>query len=110
VPGQPEGRKHALMYLVDLEAGVHRYAFVEGVGECRERFMRLVEDMERPDIHAVIVAKAQYLFVDTSNMWMEKFIATAKRHHILVADAIGKRQYDLSDPRDEADFRALAPA
>ncbi|HEV8189999.1 MAG TPA: hypothetical protein VGP82_00710 [Ktedonobacterales bacterium] len=38
---------------------------------------------------------------------MEKFIATAQRHHITVAAADTGREYDLTVPQDEADFRAL---
>jgi hypothetical protein len=40
-------------------------------------------------------------------MGMEKFIATAQRHHITVAAADTGREYDLTVPQDEADFRAL---
>jgi hypothetical protein len=40
-------------------------------------------------------------------MGMEKFIATAQRHHITVAAADTGREYDLTIPQDEADFRAL---
>ncbi len=100
-------KRRAGGYLVDLQAGIHRYVFVEGVGECREPFMPLVADLENDKIDAVIVAKAHYLFVDTSPMWMEKFIATVKRRYALIADAETGREYDLNDPDDEAAFRLL---
>jgi hypothetical protein len=50
----------------------------------------------------VIIAKAQYLFVDTSPMWMEKFIGTAKRQGMFIADATSGKEYDLRllDDRD----------
>jgi hypothetical protein len=94
-------------YLMDLRAGMHRYVYVEGVGECREPFMRLVADLENGKIDAVVVYEAKYLFIDTSPMWMEKFIATVKRRHALIADAQTGREYDLNDPDVEAAFRLL---
>jgi hypothetical protein len=107
MPGKPQDRKKAVAYMVDTEPGMHRYAFVEGVGECRENFRQLVEGMDRGDIQVVVAAKAEYLFIDTSPMWMEKFIATAQRNGITVADAQSGREYDLLKPDDEAAFRKL---
>jgi hypothetical protein len=86
---------------------MHHYVYLEGVGECREPFMRLVADLENDKIDAVIVYKAKYLFIDTSPMWMEKFIATVKRRHALIADAETGREYDLNYPGDVAAFRLL---
>jgi hypothetical protein len=42
MPDKPSKPKHAAMYVIDLKAGNHSYAFVEGMGECRENFMHLV--------------------------------------------------------------------
>ena len=55
----------------------------------------------------VVVADAKLLFIDTSPMWMEKFISTVKRRGILVADATHNKEYDLRKPEDEETFRAL---
>jgi hypothetical protein len=99
--------KRVIGYTIDLESGSHRYRNVEGVGECRENFVQLVQGMEQHITDVVMVYKAEHLFIDTSPMWMEKFIAIAQRHHIVVADATRDREYDLSKPQDEADFRAL---
>ncbi len=41
------------------------------------------------------------MFIDTAPLWMEKFIATVKRHHVLVADAERNKDYDLQNPGDE---------
>jgi hypothetical protein len=103
----PKDPKRAVGYTVDLSAGMHHYTFVDGVGECRANFARLVESMGQATFDVVIASKAEYLFVDTSPMWMEKFIATAQRNHITVAAADTGREYDLTNPQDEADFRAL---
>jgi hypothetical protein len=100
-------RKRAIIYTVDLSAGMHRYIAIEGVGECRHNFHRMLEALERGDAEAVIATKAEYFFVDTSPMWMEKFITTVQRRGILVADAERDRQYDLREPADEVAFRAL---
>jgi hypothetical protein len=79
-PKQTANRQpRAVSYVVDMEAGEHQYVFLEGVGECRAHFQKLVEDLERGVAEVVVVAKASLLYVDTSPMWMEKFIATVKR-------------------------------
>jgi hypothetical protein len=100
-------RKRDATYTVDLGAGTHRYVSIEGFGECRERFAALLAGMEQANFDVVVAAHAELLFVDTSPMWIEKFIATAQRHHITVADVTSGREYDFSSPQDEADFRAL---
>jgi len=104
---QPNKKRRFGGYLVDLQAGMHHYIYVEGVGECREPFVRLVADLENGKLDAVVVYKAKYLFIDTSPMWMEKFIATVKRRHALIADAEAGREYDLNEPDDEVAFRLV---
>lgn len=106
----PDGKgkgTRAIGYTVDLKAGYHRYVKVEGVGECRENFAKLVNDLEKGKADVVIVAGAQLLFVDTSPMWMEKFIATVKQRGVLIADAATSQEYDLRKSTDEIAFRAL---
>jgi hypothetical protein len=95
MPDKPSKPKHAAMYVIDLKAGNHSYAFVEGVGECRENFMHLVESLESGEVDGIIVYKAEYLFIDTSPMWMEKFIAVVKRRGIIIADASTNREADV---------------
>ena len=104
---QPAHQKRAVAYVVDTEPGEHSYRFVEGVGECRAHFMRLVEDVEKGLADVVVVADAKLLYVDTSPMWMEKFISTVKRRGILIADAERNKEYDLRKLEDEEIFRAL---
>lgn len=106
LPGDA-AKKKMVSYTVDLQAGYHRYVQVDGVGECREHFARLVDDLDKRDIDGVVVAKAEYLFVDTSPMWMEKFITAVKRRGIVVADATSGKEYDLRLVDDEVAFRAL---
>lgn len=55
----------------------------------------------------VVVAKASLLSVDTSPMWMAKFIATFKRRGVLIADERTLKEYDLRKREDEIAFRAL---
>jgi hypothetical protein len=99
--------KRVAGYTVDMRAGYYRYVNVEGVGECREQFMKLVNDIEQGKFDIVIVASVQLLFVDTSPMWMEKFIATVKQHFVLITDATSGKDYDLRKSEDEIAFRAL---
>lgn len=103
-----KGNTKAAAYIVDTEPGNHHYAFVEGVGECRANFMRMVEGIDRGEVDVVVVADAKLLFIDTSPLWMEKFIATVKRHRLLVVDATHQRNYDFRKSEDEATLRALA--
>ncbi len=104
---QPVNQKRAASYIVDTEPGEHSYVFVEGVGECRAHFMRMVEALERGEVDVIVVAKASLLFVDTSPMWIEKFITAVKRRSVLITDATENKDYDLRKPEDEAAFRAL---
>ena len=106
MPGKQYTNKNVAAYIIDLERKNPLYTTVEGVGKCRRNFANLVADLEKGDFGAVVVARAAFLFVDTSPMWMEKFIATVKRYHILVIDATSQREYDLCATEDELTFRA----
>src|SRR5215469_120074 len=106
---QPTHQKRAVAYVVDTVPGEHSYRFVEGVGECHAHFMRLVEDLDKGVADVVMVADAKLLYIDTSPMWMEKFIATVKRRGVLIADARTQQEYDLRKREDETAFRALKP-
>ncbi len=103
MPKKPKAKanKRPIAYVVDTNPGNHSYVFVEGVGECRANFMRMVEGIDTGEVDVVIVAKAELLFIDTAPLWMEKFIATIKQHHVLVADAERNKDYDLQNPGDE---------
>ena len=104
---QAAHQKRPVAYVVDTAPGEHSYRFVEGVGECRAHFLRLVEDLDKGVADVVFVAAARLLYVDSSPMWMEKFIATVKRRGVLIVDAEQNKEYDLRQPADEAAFRAL---
>ncbi len=104
---QPAHQKRAVAYVVDTEPGPHSYRFVEGVGECRAHFMQLMEDLDKDVADVVVVAAAKLLYIDTSPMWMERFIATVKRRGVLIADAEQNKEYDLRQSEDEVAFRAL---
>jgi hypothetical protein len=67
---------------------------------------RTAEEMDEGTMDVVAAATASLFFIDTSPMWMEKFISTAKRRGIIVADADSGREYDLRLIDDEAAFRA----
>jgi hypothetical protein len=107
VSKKQKSNKKALAYVVDTQPGNNSYMYVEGVGECRANFMRMVEGLEQGEGDVLVVAKAELLLVDTSPMRLEKFIATAKRRNVLIADATRNKDYDLRKPADEEAFRAL---
>jgi len=67
---------------------------------------RMVQEMDEGKMDVVVAPKASLFFVDTSPMWIEKFIATAQRRWITLADADSGREYDLRLIDDEAAFRA----
>lgn len=100
-------KKQAAAYLVDTKPGPHSYVFVEGVGECRTNFMRMVEGIDKGEVQVLVVAQAELLFIDTSPMWMETFIATVKRHQVAVADVQRNQEFDLRKPEDAEAFLAL---
>jgi len=104
---QPAHQKRAVAYVVDTAPREHSYRFVEGVGECRAHFMKLMEDLDKGAADVVVVAAAKLLYIDTSPMWMERFIATVKRRGVLIADAEQNKEYDLRQSEDEVAFRAL---
>src|SRR5260370_36418819 len=106
MPKQHDTKKRAAAYVVDPEPGLHRYAFVEGVGECRENFKRLVDDLDRGEVNVVVAAAARYLYIDTSPLWIEKLIASAQQRGVLIVDAASGTQYELRLADDEAVFRA----
>jgi len=93
-------------YVVDTTPGQYAYTNVEGVGRCRTHFARLVTNLDAGNIDVVMVADVALLFVETSPMWMEKFIATVKRNGVRIVDATASREYDLRDPAHEDAFRA----
>jgi hypothetical protein len=110
MPHDPQHNTRAKAYLVDTQPGYHRYVSVEGVGECREPFARMVQEMDEGKMDVVVAAKASLFFIDTSPMWIEKFIATAQRRGITVAGADNRREYDLRLLDDETAFRACGKA
>ncbi len=69
--------------------------------------MKLMEDLDKGAADVVVVAAAKLLYIDTSPMWMERFIATVKRRGVLIADAEQNKEYDLRQSEDEVAFRAL---
>jgi len=93
-------------YVVDTTPGKYAYTEVEGVGRCRTHFASLVTNMDAGNIDVVLVADVALFFVETSPMWMEKFIATVKRNGVRIVDTTAHREYDVRDPADEDAFRA----
>jgi DNA invertase Pin-like site-specific DNA recombinase len=107
---ESKGKQRVVGYVVDPHPGKHSYVFVEGVGECRAHFKRLVEDIDKGEVDLLMVATTELLFVDTAPLWLEKLIATLKRQHVVLIDVARNKEYDLTQPEDEAALRALKHA
>jgi hypothetical protein len=88
---------------------VRNFAYHEGLGECRETFSRLLQDVQKGEIGVILTPDAACLAIETSPGWMEAFIQVVKQHEVLVGDHSHDLVYDLRDEDDEAQFRALSP-
>jgi len=102
------GRKAAI-YAAEHDGKMRNFAYDEGLGECRETFSRLVQDVQKGGIGVVLTPDAACLSVETSPGWMEAFIQAVKRHEVLIGDHGHDAVYDLRDGEDEARFWDVYP-
>jgi len=101
-------RKVAI-YAAEHDGKTRNFAYHEGLGECRETFSRLLQDLQKGEIGVVMTPDTACLSVETSPGWMEAFIQTVKQHNVLIGDHSRDLVYDLCDEEDEARFRSLYP-
>jgi hypothetical protein len=102
------GRKAAI-YAAEHDGKVRNFAYHEGLGECREAFSRLLQDVQKGEIGVIMTPDAACLSIETSPEWMELFIQAVKQHEVLIGDHSHDLVYDLRDEDDEAQFRDLYP-
>lgn len=102
------GRKVAI-YAAAHDGNMRNFAYHEGLGECRETFSRLLQDVQQGEIGVVMTPDAACLSIETSPGWMEAFIQVVKQHKVLIGDHGHDLVYDLRDEEDEAQFRDLYP-
>lgn len=101
-------RKVAI-YGAEHDGKTRNFAYHEDLGECRETFSRLLQDLQKGEIGVVMTPDTVCLSVETSPGWMETFIQTVKQHNVLIGDHSHDSVYDLCDEEDEARFRSLYP-
>lgn len=106
---QVDHNRKAAIYVAEHDGKVRHFAYHEGLGECRETFARLLQDVQKGEIGVILTPHAACLAIETSPGWMEAFILAVKQHEVLIGDHSHDLVYDLRDEEDEAQFRDLYP-
>jgi hypothetical protein len=97
----------AAVYTAALDGKMRNFEYDEELGECRETFSRLLEDVRAGELGVILTPDATCLAIETSPGWMEAFIQAVKEHAVLIGDHGHDLVYDLREEDDEAGFRAL---
>ena len=100
--------RKAAMYAAEHDGKVRHFAYHEELGECRETFARLLQDVQQGEIGVILAPDATCLSIETSPCWMEAFIQAVKQHKVLIGDHSHDLVYDLRDEDDEARFRDVS--
>src|SRR5436189_82263 len=106
---QVDHNRKAAMYAAAHDGKMRNFAYHEGLGECRETFSRLLQDVQVGEIGVILTPDAACLAIETSPGWMEAFIQAVKEYEVLIGDHSHGLVYDLRDEEDEAQFRGLSP-
>jgi hypothetical protein len=101
--------RKAAIYAAQHDGKLRNFAYAEELGECRETFARLVQDVQEGGIGVILTPDATCLSIETSPGWMEALIQVVKQHNVLIGDHSHDLVYDLRAEEDEAQFRGLYP-
>ena len=101
--------RKAAIYTAAHDGKLRNFVYHEELGECRETFSRLLQDVQKGEIGVVMTPDAACLSIETSPGWMETFIRAVKQHEVLIGDHSHDLVYDLREEEDEARFRDLYP-
>src|SRR5216684_3756056 len=101
--------RNVAIYAAEHDGKMRNFAYHEGLGECRETFSRLLQDVQKGEIGVVMTPDAACLSIETSPGWMEAFIQAVKQPRVLIGDHSHDLVYDLRDVEDEVQFRYLYP-
>jgi len=101
--------RKAAIYTAAHDGKLRNFVYHEELGECRETFSRLLQDVQKGEIGVVMTPDAACLSIETSPAWMEAFIQAVKQHEVLIGDHSHDLVYDLREEEDEAQFRDLYP-
>lgn len=104
---QADHSRPAAVYRAAHDGKMRNFAYTEELGECRETFSRLLQDVQEGEIGVILTHDAACLAIETAPGWMEAFIQAVKQHGVLIGDRSHDLVYDLRDEEDEARFRAL---
>jgi hypothetical protein len=104
---QADNSRKAAIYVAAHDGKLRNFAYTEELGECRETFSRLLQDVQEGEIGVVLTHDAASLAIETSPGWMEAFIQAATEHGVLIGGHGHDLVYDLREAEDEALFRAL---
>ena len=106
---QVDHTRKVAIYAAAHDGKMRNFAYHDELGECRETFSCLLQDVQRGGIGVVMTPDAACLSIETSPGWMEAFIQAVKQHNVLIGDHRHGLVYDLRDEEDEAQFRELYP-
>jgi hypothetical protein len=106
---QVDHTRKAAIYAAAHDGKMRNFAYHEGLGECRETFSRLLQDVQEGEIGVILTPDSACLAIETSPGWMEAFIQAVKQHEVLIGDHSHGLVYDLREEEDEAQFRDLYP-
>jgi hypothetical protein len=101
--------RKAAIYAAEHDGKMRKFAYHEELGECRETFSRLLQDVQKGEIGVIMTPDAACLSIETSPGWMEAFIQAVKQQQVLIGDHSHDLVYDLRDAEDEVQFRYLYP-
>src|SRR5437660_12362723 len=65
--------RKAAIYAAAHDGKVRNFANHEELGECRETFARLLEDVQKGEIGVILTPDAACLAIETSPGWVEAF-------------------------------------
>src|SRR5690242_3083288 len=105
---QVDHSRPAAVYTAAHDGKLRNFAYTEELGECRETFSRLLQDVQEGEIGVILTHDAACLAIETSPGWLEAFIQAVKEHQVLIGDHGHELVYDLREEEDEARFRGLS--
>jgi hypothetical protein len=104
---QADHTRKAAIYAAAHDGKLRNFAYHEELGECRQTFARLLQDVQKGEIGVILTPDAACLAIETSPGWMEAFIQAVKERQVLIGDHGHDLVYFLREEEDEARFRAL---
>jgi hypothetical protein len=94
---QADHNRKAAIYVAAHDGKLRNFAYTEELGECRETFSRLLQDVQEGEIGVVLTHDAACLAIEASPGWMEAFISPEEY------------EKERSAPRPLADAIAQSP-